>query len=204
MDPTANNNVRAFVAVELPSDVKAALARLVEVLGEAGIPGLRPVRPEGIHLTLKFLGDVPSNRVGHISDVLARVCREHGPLTLKLGCAGVFSTGGSPRVLWVGVEGEIEYLRNLQLQVEASLVPLGFTAERREFSPHLTVARVRDGTPSRDRRRAADLLLAAWAPPDPVVPVNELTLMRSTLLPGGAVYDRLASAPLAGHSLGEE
>ena len=200
MDSATENSVRAFVAAELPSEARAALTRLVEILDQAGIKGLRTVRPDGIHLTLKFLGDVPGDRVGAISGALVQVCREHTPFTLKLAGAGAFPARGSHRILWIGLDGEIERLRVLQRRLDLSLVPLGFAAERRAFSPHLTVARVRDGTPAGDRRRAAEILDSGWSVPAFAFPVTSLSLIRSTLRPDGAVYDRLASAPLADDS----
>ena len=203
MDSPAKNSVRAFVAAELPSEARTTLAQLVETLNWADIRGLRTVRPDGIHPTLKFLGDVPADRLDVISDALVRVCRGHPRFTLRLGDAGTFPARGLPRVLWIGLDGEVERLRALQRQLDLSLALLGFAGELRAFSPHLTVARFRDGTSAGARRKAVEFLDSGWSVPALAFPVTDLSLIRSTLRPDGAVYDRLASAPLADDSPGQ-
>ncbi len=181
MDPQAENSVRSFVAAELPSEARTALAQLVETLNWSDIKGLRTVRPDGIHLTLKFLGDVPVGRLDVISDALVRVCRGHPRFTLRLGDAGTFPARGSPRVLWIGLDGEVEQLRALQRQLDLSLALQGFAGEPRAFSPHLTVARFRDGASAGDRRRAAEFLDSGWSVQALAFPVTDLSLIRSTL-----------------------
>ena len=195
-----SDSIRAFLAIELPPQVKDALASLVEEIGRADIPGLRLVRPEGIHLTLKFLGDVPVDQVDSIVAALSQIAGEHRPFTLRLGGVGVFPNRSSARVLWVGVEGEITPVLSLQRQIETALAALGFPRERRRFSPHLTVGRIRDGTSRADRRRAAEALCSAQLEPGLRIVGDSAVLMRSILLPSGAVYERLASAPLSGES----
>ena len=148
-----SDTVRAFLAVELPPKVKGALADLVEQLGRAHVPGLRLVRPEGIHLTLKFLGDVSRDQVSPIVEAVSQMVKEHTPFTLSLGAPGVFPNRNAPRVLWVGIEGDLAALKVLHREVENSLAALGFEMDTRGFSPHLTVARIRDRTSPRDRKK---------------------------------------------------
>jgi 2'-5' RNA ligase len=100
-------------------------------------------------------------------------------------------------VVWVGVEGDVERVAELQRRVEAALARLGFPTEDRPFSPHLTLARVPDHVGSADRERLWDLTKALTAPEAAPVTIRELSLMRSILGPGGAVYERLAAFPLS-------
>jgi 2'-5' RNA ligase len=188
--------LRLFVACELPAEMKAALASLQEALREKGAPRLRWVRPEGIHLTLKFLGAVPQEKVTAICEALAPTVQGIPPLALSLAEVGTFGDRRGPRVVWVGMEGNLEPLARLQQRVEKALEPLGFPPERRAFSPHLTLARVPDSMGSDERQPLRQLAKDIEVPPAPAVTIGELSLMRSILGPGGAVYERLAAFPL--------
>ena len=184
--------VRAFIAVELTDQAKNALAGVAEHLTRARIRGLRTVSPEGIHLTLKFLGNVPTDRTERIVAEVSRVTREHGPFSVELDGVGVFPSKARPRVLWVGLGGDLPAQADLHRKLEVRLAGLGFAPDTRAFSPHLTVARVRDGTAEPDRRLAAEALFSAPFDPGLRVAVEAISLMRSVLHPEGARYDRLA------------
>ncbi len=190
--------MRAFVAIELPDSVKEMLAGVVRELKDAGIGGLRPVRPEGVHLTLKFLGDVPSDRISAIGDAVGRAAAQHAQFALYLSGVGAFPGGRAPRVLWAGVAGDLDRLAALQSSVDACLSELGFARERRAFNPHLTLARLRDSASRDDRTRALRVLKAVRPREDSGFEVDGVSLFQSTLGPGGAVYRRLFHAPLAG------
>ena len=191
------SELRLFVACELPSEMKAALTALQNSLRREGAPPVRWVRPEGIHLTLKFLGAVPAGRVADIRAALAPIVEGVRPLGLSLGSLGAFGGRRGARVVWVGVEGDVERVSELQRRVEAALARLGFPPEGRAFSPHLTLARVPDHVGSADRERLWDMTKALATPEAAPVIVRELSLMRSILGPGGAVYERLAAFPLS-------
>lgn len=185
------------MAVELDGDVQQALNRLQHDLQRHRLPGLRWVRPEGIHLTLKFLGETPRDRVASIVEALSASTAGVAPHELSLGKLGTFGSRNAPRVLWVDLEGDLEPLLRLQDQVERALTPMGFPAENRRFSPHLTLARVHP----EDARAVAEPLadaIAAISAPSARIEVRELSLMLSKLGPGGAVYTRLEAFPLAG------
>lgn len=191
-------DLRLFVACELPAEMKAGLAALQETLRSAfGGPPLRWVRPEGIHLTLKFLGAVPAQRVTDICTALAPTVEGIRPLELSLGNLGTFGGRRGARVVWVGVEGDVERVAELQRRVEAALARLGFPAEDRPFSPHLTLARVPDHVGAPERERLWDLTRTLAAPEAAPATIREVSLMRSILGPGGAVYERLAAFPLS-------
>ena len=190
--------LRAFLAVELPGDAREALAGLVQQLRQARIEGLRPVDPTGIHLTIKFLGKVPRTQVESIVTEVSRMAAGHHSFTIVVNGVGVFPSRDAPRVLWVGVEGDLPMLVDLHRDMEDVLEGLGFARDRREFSPHLTVARIAARASSTDRRRAAEALLSAGFEPGLRIDVRVISLIHSILLPQGARYERLAEMPLAG------
>jgi 2'-5' RNA ligase len=188
------NELRLFVAVELGDGVRQALSDLQDNLRERGLERLRWVRGEGIHLTLKFLGDTQEEKVPQISEALSRAVAGTRRHRLSLGRIGTFG-GKRPRVLWVDLVGDTVELASLQADVEKGLSGLGFEREKRRFSPHLTLARVRPET-SADMAEAIAKAIESVRAPDTAVLVSELALIRSTLGPGGAVYNRLMSVQL--------
>ncbi len=187
--------LRLFVAVELPDDVRQALAALQAELRPRGLEGLRWVRPEGVHLTLKFLGETPADKLPAIREALAVSVKGVPPHRLSLGSLGTFGGRRGPQVLWVDLGGDIEPLGRLQRQVEQALAAAGFPREKRPFSPHLTLARVRPESAQAAAPRIAQALEAVRTPAAELE-VREIALMRSTLGPGGAVYERLATFAL--------
>ena len=189
--------VRVFVAIGLSDQARNVLTDLVAELTRARVRGLRAVDPHGIHLTLKFLGNVPEARIASIVSEVSAVVAEHRPFSVELSDVGVFPNEASPRVLWVGVGGDLTELRELDQGVEGTLEGLGFARKRREFSPHLTVGRIRDGAPASDRRRATEALFAAPFDSSAQIQVESVSLIQSILLPQGARYHRLALMPLA-------
>ncbi len=188
--------LRLFVAVELDEEALRALASLQDALRRRGLDALRWVRPEGVHLTLKFLGETPPERVPAIEAALNEAVSGVPAHALRLDGLGTFGSRRSPRVLWVGLDGDLQELRRLQQRVEAALAKAGFPKEARAFSPHLTLARVRPETAAVLSEPIARALEAA-PQPEASIAVREVSLMRSILGPGGAVYHRLAAFPLA-------
>ena len=186
--------IRAFVAVELDERVKAHIAAAIESMRGERIEGLRPARAEGVHLTLKFLGDIDVGRVPQIAEAMAQVAARQAEFDLTLGAPGVFPNANRARALWLGVEGDLLPLRTLQAGVEEALTEIGFSAERQRFNPHLTIGRMRHRASREDRRRATDALASLHLPTDCRIAVNAISLMKSALLPGGAVYERIACA----------
>ena len=184
--------LRLFVACELSEEIRAALARLQADLRRHRLDNLRWVRPQGIHLTLKFLGETPAQKVAAIEAALAAASTGVGPFALSLGEVGTFGDRRGPRVIWVDVSGELETLAGLQKRVETAMGGLGFTPEQRPFSPHLTLARVPPehvaSLGPRIQEAIAGVQVAKVAQT-----VTEVSLMRSILQPGGAVYQKVAA-----------
>jgi len=187
-----SERLRLFVAIELSDDVREALARVQSELRKLPLPPLRWVRPEGVHLTLKFLGETPTERVPAIEAALRQAVAGLSPFPVALGPLGTFG-GRRPRVLWVGMTGDVDRLQELQGLVERGLAALGFPREGRPYSPHLTLARV---PPAAAAGPALEEALAAAPPLRASMEAREVSLMVSRLQPGGAVYERLAAFPL--------
>ena len=188
--------LRLFIAVELPASVRQRLADVTDELRGVGLERLRWVRPENIHITLKFLGETPVERQPQIEDALRAAAEGVGPLELALGELGKFGGRQNPRVLWVDVRGEVDALKALHRRVDARIAPLGFPAEERPFAAHLTLARVPQDIAKKVARSLSDAIDAVTVP-DPPIPVREVVLMRSELRPGGPVYTRLSGVELA-------
>ncbi len=174
--------IRAFIAIDLPAEVKQALGDVAAALA-AGVPrgAVRWVRPEQIHLTLRFLGDTPIDRLPALAAALDDVAGRHSPFALRLTTTGCFPNAHRPRVVWVGLGGEAAALAALVADLNAALGALGLPPEDKPFRAHLTLGRVKDG------RGAQDMPLAVDVPALPI-PVAALHLIQSDLRPDGPVY----------------
>jgi 2'-5' RNA ligase len=190
------DDLRLFIACELPQDIRQALARIQADLKRDGAERLlRWVRPEGVHLTLKFLGAVPRSDVDKLQQALA-LAIEPFSLTVRPATIGTFG-GARVRVVWAGLDGDVEALSALAQRVDAAVAPLGFEREQRPFAAHLTLARVRDQAGDEERRRLALQVRGYRMPPLPSMTLSEVALMESRLGPGGSSYHRLAAFPVA-------
>lgn len=189
--------IRSFVAIDLPDPLRDALQEVTEQLRRRMPDGsVRWSRVSGIHLTLKFLGDVSEADMPEVTQVLAGAGRRHAPFAFSVGGVGCFPAVARPRVVWVGVQEETGSLASLQRDVEKSLAPLGFQPEKRPFHPHLTLGRTRRNVRSADQRRIGEIIVASDVGELGRINVASFRLVRSDLRPGGAVYTSLASFPL--------
>lgn len=183
--------LRFFIAIEIPPAVRSALGKIQQELQESGAD-IRWVKPENIHLTLKFLGDIKQDRLTGIIEGIRDVCRECGRLRFKVRGLGVFPRRGSPRVLWADVHADGMLIR-LQKSIEEALSREGFEVEKRGYSPHLTIGRFRS---SRQKDRLLDLMAHFADRILCVIEVTSVSLMKSDLRPSGAEYTRVAEVPL--------
>ncbi len=192
---TLQGMVRTFIAIELPDEVRDSLQatqdRLTQLLGQhAG--AFRWGRPEGMHLTLHFLGDVPVRLLGLFKDAMDRACVGVSPFTLTTAEVGVFPNERRTRVVWVGVGGGVESLHALAAAVNREVLTLGYTPDTL-FSPHLTLARVKGHIQGDAQSALAEALsqlkTEGLAPVS--FPVDAVSLMQSDLKPGGSIYTRL-------------
>jgi 2'-5' RNA ligase len=183
--------MRLFIAIAIPAEIKTALAALQNDLRRAGAE-VSWTRPENIHLTLKFLGEIAEQQSNELAAACADTAVQFQPFTLSLNQPGVFPNARQPRVLWAGLAGEIETARQLQLQLEQRLSASGVARADKPFQPHLTIGRVKSGKNARQLVALADL----HELPALSFAVREIVLMKSELHPAGARYTALANAPL--------
>jgi RNA 2',3'-cyclic 3'-phosphodiesterase len=176
--------VRVFIAVPLPGDLKAKLTALQGEFRHLPLEATW-VRDAGFHLTLKFLGEVDASQIGPIASCMTATVRQYSPFSLTLCGVGVFPHESSPRVLWVGIEGETGRLRQLQQTLQAELAQRGNLPEDRPFAPHLTLARLKRVS-SRGEFLAA--LKVHRATIVGQLNVDHIELIESQLHPSGARY----------------
>lgn len=190
-------SIRTFIAIELTEDARDALGELRDRLKQtpAGKAG-RWMRKESIHLTLKFLGDIPEERVDKVCEGVRRACEGHPPFSVTIAGLGCFPNTRRPRVLWAGVGGEVNALCDLQQAVEREMVALGFPEERHDFTPHLTLARIQRGARSEDVRALGQIAEKAPSEEMEGMRVDAVSVMKSDLQPTGAVYTELCHIPL--------
>jgi len=191
--------LRTFIAIELDEELKANLLRLQSRLREQVAPGsVRWVRIEGIHLTLKFLGDTPVNKMDGVKAALAQAATEVGPFAFTVGGLGCFPTTRRPRVVWVGLQEVTGTLVRLRDAVEARVAPLGFPTERRAFHPHLTLGRVQRRASKSEVREIGEAVANSAIGAIDEMAVTAVSYIKSELQPSGAVYTILAKAELTG------
>jgi 2'-5' RNA ligase len=181
--------IRTFLAIDLPGEVRGDLAAIQTRLKSA-LEGVRWTRPEGIHLTLKFFGDIDRDAIGSIADIVEKKTETFKRLSLTIGRLGAFPTVNRARVLWIGVEGEIEKLASLQGGMDEGFEVLGFEKETRSFKPHLTLGRARSSRGMITGLREV-MESVRYDDPNPFS-AEGLSLFKSDLGPGGAVYTKLA------------
>lgn len=184
--------LRLFTAVDLSEEVLHRVARASAPL-HARARHAKWVAPESMHLTLFFFGWVQPGRLAALEEALGRAVEGHGPMSLHVRGSGTFGAKAHPRVLWLGLEGDVDRLGELQASVTREVVGLGFEAEHRAFAPHLTLARARDMRGDRLLAECRETLSAVDAGESRI---DALVLYRSELSPKGARYTALQRYPL--------
>lgn len=178
--------IRTFICFEVPSDILEKLENLQLRLRPYG-PTVKWTRPEGIHLTLKFLGDVEEDKIEAIANALKVVGQEFEPISLRVSGTGVFPGYRKPRVFWVGVQDPTGQLENLQKRIETELVALGYPQSEKRYSPHLTIGRLkklRDLTELLKEFKASSMDMGEFT-------AKEIVVMKSNLFQTGAIYTPL-------------
>ena len=187
---------RAFIALKTPREWDEKLGDLQRDLNSKfGSGAFRWVKPEQIHITLRFFGWINVTQVDELARLLAAICSSHRPFTLTCESLGAFPNIRRPRVLWAGLKGALNEAAALQLEIAAATDNFGDTAEDRPFKPHLTLARLKEP----DRRQITDLehAISRGFHMDHPWEVTELLLMQSHLSPNGSTYETLATFPLS-------
>lgn len=190
--------LRTFIAIELEEPLRIAIARVQGKFKRQAPPGsVKWVAPEGIHLTLKFLGDTPASRVGEIEAALRAACAASAPFEFSVEGRGCFPNTRRPRVVWVAVRDKGQMLARLHAAVERHVAPLGWPTEDRGFSPHLTLGRVAKGVSPTVEAAVGLMVESSVVEQIGVQRVTAVNLIASDLRPAGAVYTTLVSVPLA-------
>jgi len=184
--------LRTFIAINLNPEIKKTLIQLIKEL-DTGNRSIKWVAEQGMHLTLKFLGEIDREKVAQIKNVLKRILKKYRPFSLRFKGTGSFPPGKkAARVLWVGIEEE-ESLERLQSELEAELEKIGFPKEERRFHPHLTLGRVK--FPS-GLGQTLSLLEKYKDQTFGEMKVEKITFFQSILKPTGAEYSILSEFEL--------
>jgi len=196
-------SMRAFIAVNIPVGIKRKLQAEIEKLSTLSHAGsVRWARPEGIHLTLKFLGEITKSHLGEIQQTLEGEIEKHPMFTLSIGGFGCFPNSRRPRVLWIGIAEETGALTTMQTAIEEELGQLGFVKEGRSFHPHLTLGRVRRNISLSDLNQIQDAVEMYVVGQIGQFEVREIHLVRSILKPSGAEYSSLGEYSLGRKGVG--
>ena len=188
--------IRAFIAIELPPELKKELTKVETQLKINSSPVIKWIEPGSIHITLKFLGETSDAILDDLILAMEESVVGVSPFKLDVRQLGAFPGVDRPQVIWVGVSGEMEKLKQLQKNLEKNTEQLGFKRESRTFSPHLTLGRVRDGARPDDIQRISKLLNETVFTALHNINVNQINLMKSVLTPNGAIHTFIGSTKL--------
>lgn len=187
--------LRCFIAVELPDKIRRAIVERIDVLKESGAD-VKWVSVENIHITLQFLGETEEALIPMIKEALNKIVASYTPFYIKIAHVGCFPDGKRPRIIWVGVENA-QILNNLHADITSEMVRFGYRKEERDFTPHITVGRVKSQRNMGEMlRRVTEMKATCFSDFE----VCYLTLMKSALKPSGAVYYSLAEIPFGRRS----
>jgi len=196
--------IRSFIAIQLTDEARGGLAQLQGELKNILPPNtVRWTSPKNIHLTLHFLGDVDKNQLETISRTVHELSHRHTALILDLVNLGCFPNTRRPRIVWVGLSGEIDALAHIQQELGKALqAAIGFQPESRKYSPHLTIGRVKKGVPQQQLHELGRALENEISRVGRLssLPVDFIHFIRSDLKPAGPIHTTLSKAHLAGAS----
>lgn len=191
-----NAPTRVFIAIDIPQPIRDAILANTETM-RAALPDslVRWTADDNLHLTLKFLGDIPLNRVDSVAKSLMRTAAQTTRFALHAKGLGSYPTSKRPRTIWIGVQPPAD-LVDLQEGLESALMKLGLEGEERPFTPHLTIGRVKQPVSPADQKALSAALEATQVGELGIIEVDSVHLYKSDLRAGGSIYTKLASAPL--------
>ena len=184
-----SNTIRTFIAIELPEEIIYTISKVQEEIKSYGLK-IRWVRPENIHLTLKFLGDIQEADTEKVARAVSESVTGYHPISLAVKGIGVFPGIKRPRVLWLGISKQIDLLIALQRTLDEKLEAIGFPKEKRPFRGHLTLGRIKDKI---DPKRLNDILKEFTKFESEHFFAHRIILYKSELKPKGAVYTKLVN-----------
>lgn len=176
--------IRVFICFELSKEVTNSLRDLIHYLKTFG-RGVRWVRHDGVHLTLKFIGEIELSQLDEIAAAIEKVIKNYRPFKIKLSGKGAFPNLKRPKVFWIGISEVENTIRQIQEDIETALEKIGYPREERGFSPHLTLGRVKFQDPTVNK---ISLELERMKVDEIEFTVNEVVIMQSDLQPNGALY----------------
>ena len=189
------SRLRAFIAVEIPLDIRQDIEHATSNLRRGTGSLIRWVAVENMHLTLKFLGDIPSANMEVLTQMIRAQADSFHCFDIHLTGIGSFPGPKRPRVIYIGIQAPAE-LEAFQRQLESATRRLGYNSEERAFSPHLTIGRIRQNIPPDDLQKIRRALEASKIDSPGTAKVNSVHLYKSDLKPTGPVYTKLFSAHL--------
>jgi len=187
--------MRTFIAFELPEEIKSGLARLQEEIKVSGAD-VKWIRPENLHLTLKFIGKASEEQAEKITLMIQEAAGKNSPFMMQIATIGAFPKIDFPRVIWAGLDKGDAEAKKIAAELEKETQMLGIAKEERKFSSHITIGRVRSG---KNRLKLVKILKELTDKPRerfPEVNIGRITLFKSTLTPQGALYESLSEATL--------
>ena len=187
--------IRSFLAFELPYNIKKMVRQVSEHIRRANL-NVRWVNVDNIHLTVVFMGNIREEDIPAIKGQIRKACMEFGPFDIELNGLGVFPNVQRPRVLWLGLDGDIERMSSLKSALQELLKPFGIKEEKRSFRPHLTMGRFRK--PNRGDSTLDNIISQYKDLDGPVCQLKELIMFKSELKREGAEYTKMESWPLPG------
>ncbi|MCX5725834.1 MAG: RNA 2',3'-cyclic phosphodiesterase [Candidatus Saganbacteria bacterium] len=177
--------MRTFISVELPDEIKEKIAKMIDVLGKAG-SGIKWVEKKNLHITLKFLGWVPDEKMNDVNGLVKKASEGAKIFDAKFEGLGTFPSGRNPRVIWVGTSKGAPELKNLAGSIEKIMSKAGYRSEEREFASHVTVGRVKE------KKNMDEFLRSIEVNKDSKfgeTVVGEICVMKSALSPKGPIYE---------------
>ncbi|MDD5633790.1 MAG: RNA 2',3'-cyclic phosphodiesterase [Candidatus Omnitrophica bacterium] len=187
MEHGNQNTIRSFIAIEMSDEARREFSKVISKLKDSGAD-VKWIDPDSLHLTLKFLGNIEETRVPDISKSILQITSNLDPFEMRLDGLGAFPNWTRPRVVWLGISEGGSLAKNIAEQIERTMESYGFEREKRSFSPHITLGRVRSGKNVDKLKKIADSIKV-----DPcLIEVKEIILFRSQLTPHGAIYSPLS------------
>ena len=196
------SSIRVFIAIEIPEKIKKEIAEQTAAMRRISDRSVRWVPAENLHLTIRFLGEIPPAKLDQLTQALETESGQHRPFEINVEGLGAFPNPHRPRVIWIGVETGPQ-LDSLAQRIETTVRNLGYPGEEKPFTAHLTIGRVRDGNSSAQAQSLQQALERTKIGRLGTFAVENIQLLRSDLQSGGPVYTRLFTAALGGRPVHE-
>ena len=187
--------MRAFIAIELPKEIRDSLANLQDKLKSTGAD-VKWVEPDNIHLTLKFLGEIDDQKLDKITSILENIAKDKNYFHICISSLGAFPRISSPRVIWVGIDTGEKETKEIVKALEGKIEKIGIPKEDRPFSSHITIGRTRSALNLQKLAKGLETLESDLKIKVAEFDVTKITLFKSTLTPKGPIYEVLKEASL--------